>query len=53
MCRDLSTDDRKTPALIVTILSVGVILCGLVMAIMSIVFTTDEDSVFAADFGEY
>ena len=43
-------EDRKKPALIVTILSVIVILCGVVMTIESIVFATQDDAL-SADLG--
>jgi hypothetical protein len=42
--------DRKKPALIVTILSVIVILCGIVMVVESIIFATQDD-VLSADMG--
>lgn len=43
-------EDRKKPALIVTILSVIVILCGFVMVVESVVFATQDD-VLSADLG--
>lgn len=42
--------DRKKPALTVTILSVIVILCGIVMVVESIIFATQDD-VLSADMG--
>jgi hypothetical protein len=43
--------DRKKPALIVTVLSVIVILCGIIMVVESIVFATQQD-VYEADLGD-
>lgn len=43
-------EDRKKPALIVTILSAIIILCGLIMVVESIIFAAQDD-VLSADLG--
>ena len=43
--------NRKTPAIIVTVLSVIVMILGIAMAIESYVFQTSKSSILSADFG--
>ena len=51
-CFTFSLEARKKWALIVTALSALVILCGLALLILSILFVTNQDDIFNADFGE-
>ena len=52
MCKTYDLEERKQPALLVSILSGIVVVCGFVMLGVSITFNNNEEDIFNADFGD-
>lgn len=52
MCCTFSTERRKCWALIVTVLSVIVCICSIIMVALSLNFYNKEDDIWSADMGE-
>ena len=52
MCKTYDLEERKNPALLVTVLSGIVVICGFVMLGVSVSFKNNKDDIFNADFGD-
>jgi hypothetical protein len=51
-CKRYDMESRKPWTLVISILSAIVVIGGLIMAILSVLFVTDQDDIWSADVGE-